>query len=333
MKTIITLDYEMFLGSSVGTVDKNLIKPMSLLTSIGYKYGVRFVIFVDGSYLSVMKELSQKHSELKAEYDKIAAHLLLLKSQGNDIQLHVHPHWFFSNYNNGVWNLSNNRYKLSDLTEDEANICFRKSKEAIEEIVGEKLIAFRAGGFSAEPSSLLIKLMKENNIVFDSSVYRGSYYHSSHQQYDYRSVPEKIIYKFSENITKEDCRGEFREVSISSDIINPFFYWKMIFRRLIKVKSDKILGDGIAVKTTKESIIDRITKKSISFATIDGYKSSYLLSMFNRKNNKLPSDEYFVVIGHPKLTSLYSLEKFENFCAQTKNKTEFITFKNLMINK
>ena len=38
----------------------------------------------------------------------------------------------------------------------------------------------------------------------------------------------------------------------------------------------KILGDGNAVKTTGESIKERLTKKSYALATIDGFKNNRL---------------------------------------------------------
>ncbi len=180
MKLLITLDYELFLGSKTGTVEKCLIEPMDRLIEVGDKYSLKYTIFVDSTYLLKLRELSAKYSNLKEDYLRISEHIKFLHKLGHDIQLHIHPHWHYSEYNGKEWLLDKNHYKLSDLSDEDARMIFSKSKQLLDEIIGEETIAFRAGGFSAQTNNL-ITLFEENNIKVDSSVYPKNLYDSSQQ--------------------------------------------------------------------------------------------------------------------------------------------------------
>jgi len=328
MRILITLDYEVFLGKETGSVTNDLIIPLNELTSVANNHGIKFSLFVDASYIYMLKKLGKEHLKLKNDYDKICFNLNKLSNEGHDIELHIHPHWFFSTYNKDKWIIDSSHYKFSDIKKDEAEEIFSESKKLLEEITNKKIIAFRAGGFSAQPTVLLTHLFKQNNIKADCSVYTGASYNSKYQKYDYKDSCTKELYNFSNNICKEDINGEFTEIPISSLNISPCFYWKLASRKIIGIKSDKTWGDGITVKTSSESIINRLTKKSKAMATIDGYKISYLprLCDLRKKEGKTLT----TIIGHPKLATSYSIKKFIVFCKLYSHENNFVTIKDLL---
>lgn len=328
MKIVITLDYEVFLGIKTGTVKNNLIVPLNKLISQGDKFGVKFTLFVDATYLYMLKKLGKQYQNLQNDFDEVSKHIKMLNDQGHDIELHIHPNWYFSSYNGTEWMLDTEHYKLSDLTLEEARIIFMASKETLESIINKKVIAFRAGGFSAQPTQLLTTLMLENEISIDSSVYTGSYYNSPSQKYDYRNAPQKGIYHFSEDICVDNQQGKFTEIPLSSFKLSPVFYWKLAVTKLLKSRKHKTFGDGLSVKTTNESIIERLTRYSYAFATIDGYKISYLPKML--KNKRKQGFDLFTIIGHPKLATPYSIKMFASFCKNTFQENEFITVRDLI---
>lgn len=321
----ITLDYELFLGNDTGTIDHCLIRPMNELCIVAKKYNISFTIFVDAAYLYCMKRFN-KNQQIKKDYDIVCANINHLKDAGHDIQLHIHPQWFYAYWDNG-WKLPQSFYKLADLPESEVSGLFKTSKELLEEIIQDEVIAFRAGGFSAQPTSLLKKLFIENNIKIDSSVYSKSFYNSDYQSYDYSKCPDKDVYRFDSDICIEDNRGKFIELPISTYNVSPLIYWKYVFSKLTKSKKHLIYGDGNSVPLNKNSIIKRLTQATNGLATIDGIKICYLKSALQTKINS--NDKHFCILGHPKLVTPYSLRKLDLFCKDLPIGCSFSSIKNL----
>lgn len=317
MKILITLDYELFLGTNTGSVMNSLIIPMNKLVEIGDKYGLKYTLFVDATYLAALKNKSSLYPCLMEDYLEIKNQLIRLDNEGHSIQLHVHPQWYFSEFDGKKWMLDTKHYKLSDLTDEESDIIFGTAKETLEDIIGHPVYAFRAGGFSAQPTELLTSLMSKYNILIDSSVFSYSDYNSPSQKYDYKVIPNRTQYRFKEDICKENISGDFIEIPITTYKLSPIFYWRLVMVRLLKNNKHKILGDGNAVKTTGESIKERLTKKSYALATIDGFKIFYLQKIINKKIKE--NKDLVCIIGHPKLASPYSLSKLDKVLSNLTN--------------
>lgn len=324
MKIILTLDYELFLGAKTGSVRRCLINPLeAYIPKIGV-YDAKFTIFVDATYLCALKKYGERYDCLKTEYDEIVAHLQHLEQDGHEIQLHIHPHWFYSTYDGTQWVLDQNHYKLSDLPGQEAEKLFGDSVNLLRSIVKNPITSFRAGGFSSQPTGLLTSLFARNGIVADSSVCPGNSYDSPQQQYDYSNVPDKCIYRFDSDICIEDRQGRFIEIPITTHRIMPFFYWKLVVNRLLNQEKHRVLGDGYSVKTSKTSIFKRLTRPVFDMATIDGLKISCLKDAYKRQ--KLRGCQYMCVLGHPKLATKYSIDSLAAFCRYVKEQgDEFIT--------
>lgn len=324
MKILLTLDYELFLGSKTGSVEKSLIEPMDAYVAVLDKYDAKFTIFVDATYLCVLKKYAKKYDSARIDYEKIESHIRNLHEKGHDIQLHVHPHWFFSKYDGNEWVLDSNHYKLCDLEVEDALKIFIESKELLDGIIGKKTIAFRVGGFSTQPTELLTKLFQSGGIKIDSSVCPGNYYDSPQQKYDYLNAPNEDIYRFGDDICSISQEGKFIEVPITTHKVSPLFYWRVVLNKFIKSDKHRLYGDGCAVKTTSESIIERLTKFTSGMATIDGFKIKCLNNAYEECKRK--GKEVLCIIGHPKLATKYSVDKLDRFCRGMKEEhNEFVT--------
>lgn len=328
MKVVLTLDYELFLGLKTGKVKACLINPMEQLLQQVSPFNAKFTIFVDAAYLFVLNEYKEKYESLKNDFSAVCSHLQYLQSLGHDIQLHIHPQWYFSEFDGKEWHLDTEYYKLCDVDEKKMMDLFVKSKNLLDNIIGKKTIAFRAGGFSAQPAELLGRLFKASGIRADSSVCPGTSYDSDCQKYDYTRAPLKSIYRFSSDICKEDPSGYFIEVPISMIRVSPYFHWKLAFTKLaVKCRGGakfKRMGDGLSVKTASCSILTRMTRTVQTMATIDEFKASLLKKAYIKAFKQ--GDKFFCVLGHPKLTTPYSIKKLGEFCDYVKNKNgEFVT--------
>jgi len=325
MKILLTLDYELFLGQKTGTVENCLIKPMSLLSETLLRYDGRFTIFVDATYLLRLKQLSSSHSQLQQDFNEIVNHLRLLKKQEHDIQLHIHPHWAYSEYHNGSWITDFSHYKLKDLDEDEAIQLTKDAKELLDEIIDAKTTVFRAGGFSAQPTRLLTNIFLATGLVADSSVIPGSCYNSPQQEYDYTSAPtQESIYRFEKDICILSENGQFTEIPISMFKVSPLFHWGLVYNRFAKQSKHVPYGDGISVKTTTSSILSRLLWWQNCHTTIDGYKINFLDKAY--KKAKKDGKEAITVLGHPKLATPFSVMKLDEFAQSVVgNRDRFIT--------
>lgn len=324
MKILLTLDYELFLGERSGTVEKCLVQPMRQMLQQVDELGVKFTLFADAAYLYKLHELSGQYSALARDFQTMKAELQTLVKEGHDVQLHIHPQWYYSTFNDNQWKLDQRHYKLTDMPKDEIETLFKESKTLLDDIVSYKTHAFRAGGFSAQPFGTLKHLFEKNGLTVDSSACPGTRYDSAQQQYDYTDCPNLSKYSFEDDISVVSENGRFTEVPITMYPVSPTFYWHLALTRLMKNKKHMKFGDGDSVKTSAGSIKERLTKRALSLSTIDGLKISYLYDSL--KYAASCGNELFCVIGHPKLATKYSIEALGVFCRRIiKEGHEFIT--------
>jgi len=311
VEIFITFDYELFFGQNSGSVQNSIIKPTQKLLEIANRYKVKFIFFVDSGYILKLKEYKESYKELQKDYISIINQIKLLDVLGHSIQLHIHPHWEDSYYDGKKWVINTTRYRLHDFNEkDIDNIVFRY-KKALTDIVGDKVFAFRAGGWSIQPFSKIKDALKKNNIWLDSTLFYGGKNISSTHYFDFTDAPKKSSWNFENTPLKEVEDGYFTEIPIGSIKVNPLFYWKFAFTKKFASKKFKIYGDGSPIGASKKDILKMLFFPTYSPISADGYKSSLLIkgymTYFRKNSQKL------VIIGHPKAQNDYSLEKLEEF--------------------
>lgn len=316
MDVYLTLDFELFLGVKSGTVQNCMVKPTGRLLEIARKTGMVFTFFVDAAYLVRLNELKQNHTDIQTDFDEVTNLLKRVVAEGHDVELHIHPQWVSSEYVDGEWKIDAEHYKLADITDETADELFAAGCDLLEKITGKRPIAFRAGGFSAEPYEKLLRLMKNNGLSVDSSVYPGTIYQSPQQQYNYLDAEQGRIYRFSDNPVVENRDGSFFELPLSVYPVSPLYFWKLVFQRLSKQKNHERIGDGVSVSTANRTIFKRLTRSENIHATIDESKISFLWKAFKKAQKR--KDTVFCVIGHPKLATEYSLSKLEKVLQRMK---------------
>lgn len=336
MNVLITLDYELFLNDRVGTIDNCLIKPMKQFNELCLEHDIRATVFVDVAYIYRLKQFSEKSKEARNEYGKIIDHVKYLHQFGHDIELHIHPQWFYSDFDHGIWSLDWKHYKLSDMPIDEVIHRFNECVILLEEIIGSKVIGFRAGGYSIQGLSIFSDLLNSNGIRVDSSVLphaKTSKDNKTHN-YDYRSVPRKPLYQFSENVTLEEEKGHYWELPISTfhqDIIG-YLFDKRANMRIFKSLN---WGDGgNDPQPVLKSFVRKIKKMSL-FQTVPAsidYQSFFHIDKVYQYR-KLQRSNIFTIIGHPKNFSPDSLNYFNQFLYRLKkDNARIITLKDLLKN-
>ena len=327
MDIYITLDYELFFGNASGSVENCMLKPTRELKKITDAHQVKLNFFVDAGYLVKLKEQKKDYPELKGDFEKVSGQLKELSSEGHSIELHIHPHWEDSYFDGKTWKFDTSRYKLANFSEVEIAEIVKKYTETLKEITGKNPVAYRAGGWSAQPFSKIGKHLKENGVVIDSSAFPQGFYQSKEQDFDFRDIkPYQTDYRFSDELTKVDSKGDFLEIPISSYKLSPVFFWKFAFHKLFSGQNHLDFGDGAAISKAKKEVLRLMASPSFSVVSIDGYKASFIEKAFKKYIEKTENEGSFVLIGHPKAFSEFSLQRTEEFISKNAKTHYFKTF-------
>lgn len=325
MDIYITLDYELFFGNDSGSVQNSIIRPTEELLKITNKFDIKLVLFVDASYLIALKKELVKHKLPETDYKVIATQLKQLSAEGHDIQLHVHPHWIDSKFDGKKWKINTERYRLHDFNPQEINEIISSNKKALEDISGKEVFAYRAGGWCLQPFNKIKDALASNNIWLDSTVFKGGLNTYNTHYYNFMNVPSGTEWRFNSDPTRVDPNGKFVELPIASTRLSPFFFWKVALLSKLKHKKVSRFGDGSPVAVSKKYHTRLLTQRSFNVASIDGFRASYLQKAFTRSKRKHPKGN-FVIIGHPKAFSQFSLQKLEQFIKKVASKNKFCTF-------
>lgn len=326
MKLHITLDYELFLDDKVGTVEKSLILPMQAFHDLCKKHGIRATIFVDAAYIYRLDELRHQCPTLQADYEQVTDNIKWLEAEGHDIELHIHPQWYYSTYDEVGWHLDWQHYKLSSAPYEESERYLTKSKQLLDNLIGRKTQIFRAGGYSIQQFDY-VSCFRKQGILADSSVLTKRKNLSSTHYYDYMEASTDA-YRFTEDILKSDAHGEFAEFPITCSKFSLPYYIRS------KKKSAQMRGtrwgDGGA---NPKRLLKRIVGRAEAFlkwspyhhATIDCNTFSMLLDIYQARREK---SLHFVILGHPKGLSTGSLQMLERLIlASRANGDTFTTLK------
>lgn len=298
-----------------------MLEPTNALLKIAEKYTIPMTFFVDIGYLIKLEEFAPNNPSLQKDLDQVKAQLLDLHAKGHSLQLHIHPHWEKSIFANGKWNIeTKNAYKLADFSDEEIERIVRTYATYLNNLTGKKAQVFRAGGWCIQPFSRLEKVFKELEIRVDSSVFSGGHFEAGEYSFDFRTAPKKSNYRFSSDVCVEDETGYFTEYPISSHVYSPLFYWRLYGLGRLFPAQHKMIGDGtfLAQPGRKKSVLTSFTHNHVS---CDGYYASKLGRCMKLHENNQATD--FVVIGHPKGLTQFSLKALERFVAKNYTKHSF----------
>ena len=343
MKQILfTLDYELY-GNGTGNVFEHIIKPTEELLAIAQLHGIKYTIFfevVEYWYLKREWERGNKMGYTKDPISAMEQQLQEAYSQGHDVQLHLHPQWIDAVYQDAQWelNLANwslgryqgeGKYSLLNL--------LKRGKETIEEIIRPvnphySCIALRAGGYNAQPSEEIVRVMRQVGLKVDSSIYPGGFETGMLSNYDYSSVAPDLGHWYVEDRLEYSAQGatdilELPIVAFPIRRLQKYLSWDRIKALFQNRKS---AADTYSAKTTnKRGIGGKIGYFiELEWQTWDfclfsqSLHRKFLKQVKNQSNRKA-----FVLVGHPK--SFVSGESFNYLIGQLKSSYQFLTIAEL----
>lgn len=339
MNVLITFDYELFFGEEVGTVENCLIRPTEKLIEIAEQNNVVFNFFIDSCYLMRLLKLKSKFPELEEDYSKVMDQLKVMANKGHSLELHIHPHWYKSEYKGeGKWFFDYSYYKLTDFDDYEIDNIITENVVFIKENLGITPHAYRAGGWSIEPFKKISDSLRKNNISIDSTVVPEAVYNSEYQEYNFSNCPKRTIWRFNNNPVLEEKNGDFIEIPISSFKNGLIKKIKVvILNKLLNQKETTFFGDGKTITKSKIKTnlilkIKNLLKSEIAYVSLDGISSIYLNSVYKKYLKNFGKDSYFVVLGHPKSLSNFSIKQMEDFILKN-SKARFLKYSDVRFNE
>lgn len=326
MNVYITLDYELFLSKDTGTVGNCLIRPTAALLNCLDKFGIKATFFVDAAFLLRLSQIPV----LKVDFKTVCEHVSMLSSAGHSIQLHFHPQWLYSDYEEGKWKMDLEHYKMSDMSDEDVERYLPEAHRLLQSLSSRPIIAFRAGGYSIMDFERYKNLFESLGVIKDTSVLRGRKSQTHFQYYDYSHVPSLSSYSFDNNLCCEDSSGFFMEYPITTKRTLSII---TTIKTYIAMKQSggkgKKWGDGKSISKEREKgnwlqlHWRMLFGKTWEIASIDSFGLS-LKSVFKYAQQNIKGED-FVIIGHPKNITPYSLSKLEEFISYI-GKDSFKTF-------
>ena len=314
-------------------------------------------------FAEIGQQITFKNSGLE-KYQKIASdgEILLnsaLDNPLNDVQLHIHPQWFFAEFDGNYWKLPDDKWSIGQLTSEKAEELIELGKSYLETILvnhNYKCKVFRAGAYYIEPSSHIIDTLEKHNFIADSSITKGR---KVTQYYDYTDAESNFgVWNVSDVSVKYKGNRQLKEFPIYS---KKLFYSEVLNKFLPKLANKIHYGVDIPqdeldwllerdrVKEIRYPRANR-TYKKLDNKNLNWYLSkiisnnyiqldydylpaSVFVRFLNELLNKYPNKDMPVISsGHIKdAHTNYNLEKIISIINKNfKNQIKITNFRNIL---
>ena len=346
LKIFLTFDYELPLGGITQSYDHSLFGPAEKLREVAEKLNVPLVFFAD--ILSFVKFREWKEEDYTQPFEK---QLKWFLQNGHDVQLHLHPHWLDSTFEDGRF-VPSGKFTLAAFAGNPPPLNIEGIvKTGISELnkIGKAVfkdyecIAYRAGGYNLAPAtSEILQALYKQGVRYDSSVCRGYYYVSDDSLVDFRRVPDlpNWYLPFDGDLSKAGKEG-ILEIPIAGKPKGVFevptsFKMKKYRNRAVENRGKMVHTSSHVGK--KEKINQLLSNRML---TVDNhtYSPDYLMKIldYNVKKYKNHEEIMMSLIGHPKSMDGYHYYLLSSFVQKAREKygdmLSFVTFKDIYNNQ
>ena len=340
---ILGFDYELFFGKNYKSYDEVLFEPSERITEVLEENNVCATFFAD-----VCSVYQHQRMGLFDYSSKFSEQIQSFCKKGQDIQLHIHPHWLHSTYNEKNWVFPKDYYRIHDFLGEEvgATEIIENGVEYLNNTLkcvnlNYKCVAYRAGGYCLQPWDDILPILVKSGIVIDSSVamYRTNSKDKLHY-YDYSKLPEDLNFWIKKGSIQElssDKQGEMElfEVPIGfckQDLLGRFIMGKR--RTFTKGEPN---GEAMSFTGNKENIFMKIIKYNFrkKMISVDNMSAKLLMLAINyiyHKYNSKNKDMYMSIIGHPKSftgDAFNNLDLFLKLVPKQPEKYQIITMRDV----
>jgi hypothetical protein len=232
---IFTIDYEIY-GNGEGSLKELVYEPAEKLRTLFKKKNARLVFFVEAAELDVIANEGTDKA-----IDLVKKQICTLHQEGFEVGLHLHTQWYNGRYKNETWQLDYNEYNICNLPETRIVEIVSRSITYLRSVLGIGSftpLSFRAGNWLFQPTYMIAKVLTEQGIRIDSSVFKGGLQHKHKLDYR-RSLMNGYYWRFTDDVNIPDSRGIMLELPIYTQMVP---CWKMITLKRVGLKQNSSLS-------------------------------------------------------------------------------------------
>lgn len=341
LKIFLTFDHELPLGNLKSSYQKALFQPTNTILDIAENCGVPVTLFTD-----ILCAFRYKTWDYHHFYLPYQEQLQDAVKRNHDVQLHIHPHWLTSDFENGTF-LPSRDFGLDHFKNDTRfggiKGVIETGINSLEQICRPALstyscVAFRAGGYNIRPSGeSIFSSLYDCGIRYDSSMARGFYFKSDLSVVDFTQLPHQANWIVdAKDFRKASADPGILEIPIAT-------IPKKIFELPTRIKLKKLQHrappkHGEMIHNQKKTGWKHSIKilRSARMLSFDNYTLSteYLLQIlkYNLAQFKETDELLLSIISHPKSMGQYAFRLMSEFISQTRKlypNAEFMTFSQL----
>jgi len=324
---IFTLDYEIH-GNGDGSPYDLIVEPTYRLLNLLEKYDAKLTIMADVAEILCFKNFYEETGTDLFYFKEIVIQLQSAIKRGHDVQLHIHSSYFKAKYNGKSWVQNWDEYNLASLKYDRINEIIKTSKFFLEDILKPinsdyRCFVFRAANWSMMPTHHIYKVLVDNDILYDTSVYKGGK-QNGNVEYDYTNAYSNL-YSYKANvfdINAEDINGDITEYPIYTEMrffwsfITPIRIFRMIRAKFHKHDSNIKKSLKFNDKNPSQFSFNSFFKKSPWKLDINQSSGQQLINAMKRIRKQTitqSSSIDIVLIGHSKTFIPYNEKTLEKF--------------------
>lgn len=313
IELIFTLDYEIY-GNGQGSLRELVYEPAEALRALFERYDARFVAFIETAELEVIDA-----ARADPFVDAVKRQLISFYSQGHEIGLHLHPQWFKARFENGGWLLNYDEYNLCILPRERISQLIKRSIEYLQRILSNpdfRPTSFRAGNWLLQPTRTVAKVLAEQGIRIDSSVYKGGV--QNRYKLDYRKARKNGYYwLFTSNVNIPEINGVLLELPTYTTMVP---IWRMFNSKRVELQKKSNMKHGQSRRLSRLNDFLRPSyPMKLDFCRLSIRELEHMVDKEIRKDLSDPSQyRPIVAIGHTK--DLFDLATAEAFLSYLKRR-------------
>jgi len=220
IECLFTMDYEIY-GNGEGSLQELVYAPAQRLAAIFEKWNARYVNFVEVAEFEKIEECGTDSG-----IDLVRKQIRELHQKGFEIALHLHPQWYNGCHEGGRWQLDYGEYNLCTLPEARIAEIVERGLNYLRYAVDQARftpLSFRAGNWLFQPTQPAAKLLSDQGIKIDSSVFKGGLQRNHFLDYR-RALKNGYYWPFSTDANVPDPKGEWIEVPVYTEMVP---LWRM----------------------------------------------------------------------------------------------------------